>query len=304
MIWFRTRLGRWMTVATLVVGVSCTAIALGTSSPDRPQDVSPSGEGGSDDPELVWSDEFDGPAGAPPDPAHWTHETGGGGWGNDELQYYTDRTENSSLDGDGHLLITVRAVDPTTSGLACWYGPCAYTSARLITEHKQVFQYGRVEARIRVPAGGGLWPAIWMLGSNIRDVGWPQSGEIDIMEFVGRSPNEIFGTIHGPGYSGADSYSGLRDVGAPVGAAWHDVALGWSPQRIAWEIDGVRFHEVAPGDVAPNGWVFEHPFFLLANMAVGGNFGGAVSPDVMFPQTFAVDHIRVYRPSDASDDSP
>ena len=246
--------------------------------------------------DLVWSDEFDGPAGAPPDPRHWTHEVGGGGWGNAELQFYTDSTENSALDGEGHLLLTTHAVDPASSGLECWYGPCVYTSARLVSEHKRTLQYGRVEARVQVPTGAGLWPAVWMLGTDIREVGWPQSGEIDVMEFVGKSPNEVFGTIHGPGYAGGESFSGAQDLGTPVGADWHDFALEWSPGRIAWEVDGVRYHEAAPEDVAPDAWVFDHPFFLLLNLAVGGNFGGDVAADVQFPQTLTIDHIRVYAP--------
>jgi len=298
---FRHSPSRTMLLIVLVVGaVALTVFAVRPGSPDPGAERSHA----SDDPtphgrQLVWSDEFDGSEGAAPNPEHWTHETGGGGWGNDELQYYTDSTENSSLDGVGHLLITARAVDPASSGLDCWYGPCAYTSARLVTEHKQVFQYGRIEARVKVPAGGGLWPAVWMLGANIREVGWPQSGEIDVMEFVGRSPHEVFGTIHGPGYSGGESISGVRDLGVPVADEWHDFAVEWSPGRIAWEVDGVTYHEATPPDVAPDEWVFEHTFFLLTNVAVGGNFGGSVSEDVQFPQDLAIDFVRVYEREEA-----
>jgi beta-glucanase (GH16 family) len=244
---------------------------------------------------LEWSDEFDGPEGAPADPQNWTYETGGSGWGNDELQYYTDSTENAALDGSGHLAITVRQIDPTTTDLQCWYGPCTYTSARLNTANKRLFQYGRIEARVKLPAGGGLWPALWALGDSIGDVGWPQSGEIDVMEFVGNRPNEIFGTIHGPGYSGGESYGGFHDFGAPASEQWHEVTVEWHPDRIVWEIDGIVYHTAAPDDVAPNQWVFDQPFWLLTNVAVGGNFGGPVDPEVSFPQSFILDYVRVYR---------
>ncbi|MGY6497476.1 MAG: Calx-beta domain-containing protein, partial [Microcella sp.] len=137
---------------------------------------------------LAWSDEFEGPAGARANPENWTYETGGWGWGNDEFQYYTDSTDNAALDGDGNLVITVREIDPATTELECWYGPCTHTSARLITEGKQEFQYGRMESRVMVPGGSGIWPAVWSLGTDFREVGWPQTGEIDIMEFVGRLP--------------------------------------------------------------------------------------------------------------------
>jgi beta-glucanase (GH16 family) len=243
---------------------------------------------------LAWSDEFDGPAGAPADPEHWTYETGGSGWGNEELQYYTSGPQNAALDGDGRLVLTVRAIDPSTTDLGCWYGPCTHTSARLVTRDKVQLQYGRIESRIRVPDGGGIWSALWMLGTDIGDVGWPGSGEIDLMEFVGRSPGTVFGTLHGPGYEGGSSFGRSYDVGAPLSDGWHEFAIEWSPGRIVWEVDGVAYHSATPADVAPDPWVFEHPFFVLLNAAVGGNFGGDVDPSVDYPQELVVDFVRAF----------
>jgi beta-glucanase (GH16 family) len=241
---------------------------------------------------LAWSDEFDGAAGSPPDAASWTYDIGGGGWGNNELQFYTDDPRNAALDGKGHLRLTVRESD---GSLACHYGPCEYTSARLLTRGRHEPLYGRIEARIKVPAGFGLWPAFWMLGSDIDTVSWPASGEIDVMEFVGRRPNEILGTIHGPGYSGSSGITGFVDLDDPVSDSFHVFTMDWLPDRITWYLDGVQYHEATPADVAPNPWVFDHPFFLLLNVAVGGNLGGPVFPDTTFPASMAVDYVRIYQ---------
>ncbi|MFN3707336.1 carbohydrate binding domain-containing protein [Microcella sp.] len=248
-----------------------------------------------DDWELAWSDEFDGPAGARANPENWTYETGGWGWGNDEFQYYTDSTDNAALDGEGNLVITVREVDPATTELECWYGPCTHTSARLITEGKQEFQYGRMESRVMVPGGTGIWPAVWSLGTDFREVGWPQTGEIDIMEFVGRLPNEIFGTIHGPGYAGGQSFGNVYDFGEPVPGRWLTFTVDWTPEEIVWYVEGIEYHRATPADVAPNEWVFEHPFSLLTNVAVGGNFGGPLGDDLELPASMLVDYVRVYQ---------
>jgi beta-glucanase (GH16 family) len=273
-------------------GSAQTTEATPTTEPGPPTDPNA--------PTLVWSDEFDGAAGSAPNTEYWTLETGGGGWGNDELQYYTDSTENAFLDGNGNLVISAKQVDPATTDLQCWYGACLFTSARLNTAQKQEFTFGRIEARVKMPAGSGLWPAAWMLGGNIGDVGWPQSGEIDIAEFVGRSPYQVFGTIHGPGYSGGQSFGGTRDSAEPVPDAWHVVAIDWSPGQIVWSIDGIEYHRADPASVAPNEWVFDHSFFLLANMAVGGNFGGAVGADAVFPAEYRIDYVRAYETPDGS----
>ena len=253
---------------------------------------------------MVWSDEFNDPAGTPPNPAYWSYEIGDGavnripGWGNSELQYYTSSTENSATDGSGNLVITAREAD---GSLVCYYGPCEYTSARLISQYKAEFAYGRIESRILVPQGAGLWPAFWSLGTDIGEVGWPQTGEIDIMEFVGREPNEVFGTIHGPGYSGGASFGGTYTFNTPVYEQYHTFTIEWEPDLINWYVDGILYHTAVPADVAPNEWVFNDPIFLLFNVAVGGNFGGPVGEDTTFPQEMVVDYVRVYQGPDTAE---
>jgi beta-glucanase (GH16 family) len=261
------------------------------------------GPGGWD---LVWADEFDDPAGTPPNPAHWGYEIGDGtvngipGWGNAELQYYTDSTENVATDGKGNLVITAREAD---GSLQCFYGPCRYTSARLISWHRAEFAYGRIESRILVPDGeAGLWPAFWSLGTNIGLVGWPRSGEIDLMEYVSRQPYEVFGTIHGPGYAGGASF-GNTYVTYPerIADSYHTFAVEWQPDLIEWYVDDILYHTATPADVAPREWVFNGPVFLIYNMAVGGFFGGPVSPLTTFPQSLTIDYVRVFQGPDTSE---
>lgn len=254
---------------------------------------------------LVWSDEFNDPAGTPPNPAYWSYEIGDGtvngipGWGNAELQYYTDSPDNAATDGQGNLVITAKAAD---GSLACYYGPCEYTSARLLSAKKVEVAYGRIESRIQVPDGeAGLWPAFWSLGADIGEVGWPQTGEIDIMEYVSRIPDEIFGTIHGPGYSGGASFGNTYNFPGGVAGSYHTFAIEWQPDRIEWYVDGILYHTANPADVAPNQWVFNDPIFLLFNLAIGGNFGGTVSPALTFPQEMAIDYVRVYQGPDTAE---
>jgi beta-glucanase (GH16 family) len=249
---------------------------------------------------LAWSDEFNTAAGTAPNPNTWGHEVGDGtangipGWGNDELEYYTAATDNAATDGQGRLVITTKAAD---GSLQCYYGPCRYTSARLLTKQRFEVAYGRVEARIKVPRGSGLWPAFWMLGTDIDQVNWPQTGEIDIMEHVGRLPTQVFGTLHGPGYSGGQSYGRILDLGRPVADDYHTFAVQWQPDRIVWTVDGVPYFTATPNDAFLQGkqWVFNHPFFMLLNVAVGGNFGGPVGSDTVFPQKTLVDYVRIYQ---------
>ena len=241
--------------------------------------------------ELVWSDEFDGPAGAPPDPANWTYDLGTGcpglcGWGNDELQTYTDRPENVSMDGEGHLVITARRETLDDRD---------YTSARIRTEGLFTQQYGRFEARIKLPRGQGLWPAFWMLGDDIRSVGWPRCGEIDIMEYRGQETDIVHGTVHGPGYSGGNSIGGSFALSnADFDADFHVFAIEWTESRITWFVDGEPYFRVRPRDLGSRDWVFDHPFFLILNVAVGGNFVGPVGANTMFPQTMTIDWVRAY----------
>lgn len=248
---------------------------------------------------LGWSDEFDGPAGAPVDPSVWAHEVGDGsasgipGWGNRELQHYTAGTENAALDGSGNLVITARRL-PDADRPPCSHGRCEYSSARLITKGALAFTHGRIEARARVPRGIGLWPAFWALGTSIDRVGWPASGEIDIMEYVGREPRRIFAAIHGPGYAGDDGLVGTLDLPVDVADDYHVYAVEWEPELIVWSFDGKPYHRATPRDVAPNAWVFEQPFYLLLNLAVGGTFGGEVAESTPFPQALRVDYVRVF----------
>ncbi len=249
---------------------------------------------------LAWSDEFNGPAGTPPNPAIWGHEIGDGtangnrGWGNNELEYYTDSPKNAAQDGAGNLVITALKAEPD-SNLQCYYGPCQYTSARLLTANKVEFTYGRIETRVKLPRGNGLWPAFWALGTNIAKVGWPKSGEIDIMEYIGRQPRRIFGTIHGPGYSGSGGFTKTKDLPDDLAGDFHVFAIEWQPDKIVWYFDGQIYNQATPEDITPNQWVFNQPFFLLLNVAVGGNLGGPVSPATVFPQTLTVDYVRQYQ---------
>ncbi len=240
---------------------------------------------------LAWSDEFDGPALQSPDPAKWTFDVGTGpnrdGWGNSQWEYDTARPENASLDGNGNLAIT--AINES-------YVDKDYTSARLLT--KGLFQqaYGRFEARIQLPRGRGLWPAFWLLGADVDTNTWPACGEIDIMEYRGQEPTQVTGTVHGPGYSGKDGITSTRALsgGATFDGAFHVFAVEWTPDWITWELDGVTWNQVVPAAVPAGGaWVFDHPFFILLNLAVGGNYVGAPDPSV-FPQTMLVDYVRVY----------
>ncbi len=253
---------------------------------------------------LVWSDEFNAPAGTVPNPEFWSYEIGDGtvngipGWGNAELQYYTDDPENAATDGQGNMVITAREADGT---LTCYYGPCEYTSARLLTTNKVEVAYGRIEARIQVPDGeDGLWPAFWSLGTDIGEVDWPQTGEIDIMEYVSRIPDEIFGTIHGPGYSGGASFGNTYNFPGGVAGSYHTFAIEWQPDYIAWYVDDILYHTATPAEV-PGEWVFNDAVFLLLNMAIGGNFGGAVSEDLTFPQEMVIDYVRVYQGPDTAE---
>ena len=258
---------------------------------------------------LAWSDEFDGPVGAPPDLSIWTPEIGDGtangipGWGNNERQAYTGDPENVALDGDGNLVI--RALEAGAGAPPCYYGaPCEYTSARIITAGALEVTYGRIEARIKIPRGQGLWPAFWMLGNDLAEIGWPEAGEIDILENIGREPDVVHGTIHGPGYSGGDAIG--RPYRLPDGGDFaddfHVYAIDWSPAGITWSVDGVAYSTVGPADL-PSGtrWVYDHPFFLILNVAVGGNWPGYPDATTTFPQEMVVDYVRIYQAPDTSE---
>jgi len=252
--------------------------------------------------ELAWSDEFNGPNGSPPDPAKWAIETGGGGWGNNELEYYTDRPKNV-YQQDGNLVITVQQEKYTGSDSVARN----YTSARLKTQGKFSQTLGRFEARIKIPRGQGIWPAFWMLGADIGEAGWPKCGEIDIMENIGKEPGMVHGTIHGPGYS-ADHGIG-EPFSLPAGQNFaddfHVFAVEWEPEAIRFYVDGHLYATRTPADRPPGTkWVYDHPFFLLLNVAVGGYWPGNPDASTSFPQTMLVDYVRVYRRNVHSQPSP
>jgi beta-glucanase (GH16 family) len=246
-------------------------------------------------PSPVWRDEFDGTAGASFDRNKWLADTGGAGFGNKERQFYTTRAENVALDGQGHLVITALA-EPASSTRECWYGRCLYTSTRLKTKGLFAQTYGRFEARMRIPRGQGLWPAFWMLAADIDQVGWPEGGEIDIMENIGREPAIVHGTLHGPGYSGSEGISRTDTLSRGAYADdFHIYAVEWQPNEIRWYVDGRQYNRMTPADL-PQGtkWVFDRPFFLLMNVAVGGGWPGDPDASTTFPQVMVVDYVRAY----------
>jgi beta-glucanase (GH16 family) len=242
---------------------------------------------------MVWSDEFNGPNGSAPDSSKWVLETGGNGWGNQELEYYTARPRNAFQE-DGNLVI--RAIAEKYSG----DGKISrdYTSARLKTQGKFSQAYGRFEARIKIPRGQGLWPAFWMLGADIDKVQWPKCGEIDIMENIGKEPYLVHGTIHGPGYSGEKAIGNLYALSGEEKYAddFHIYAVEWKPREIRFYVDDHLYETRTPADL-PKGakWVYNHPFFLILNVAVGGGWPGNPDATTIFPQTMLVDYVRVYK---------
>ena len=238
--------------------------------------------------QLVWQDEFDGPAGQSPDPANWTYDIGIGdnGWGNQELQYYTNRQENISLDGTGNLLITARRES---------FGGRPFTSARIKTQGLFDQAYGRFEASIKMPWGPGIWPAFWLLGSNIETVDWPECGEIDIMEYRGQQTNLIHGTVHGPGYSGGAAITKTFGFASDrFDVDFHLFAVEWGKNYLRFYVDDVLYQEIKPEDL-PGRWVFDKPFFIILNVAVGGNYVGFPTSQTPFPQTMVIDYVRVYK---------
>ena len=241
---------------------------------------------------LRWTDEFDGPAGNSPDQAKWGYDIGGNGWGNNELETYTRRSDNAFLDGDGHLIIKVIKESLT--------GPDGikrdYTSSRLLTKDRFTQRYGRLEARIKLPFGQGIWPAFWMLGADVDQVGWPACGEIDIMENVGREPAVNHGSLHGPGYSGGSALTGIYTLpaGQKFADDFHTFAIEWEPTAVRFYVDDNLYLMRTPADVSGKRWVFDHPFFVILNVAVGGSFPGNPDNTTTFPQTMTVDFVRVY----------
>ena len=228
---------------------------------------------------LVWADEFDATTASAPDPSKWGYDLGAGGWGNNELEYYTNRTTNSIVSG-GTLKIT--AIKEALSG-------SNYTSARLLSKGKFSFKYGRVEVSAKLPAGGGTWPAIWMLGDNISTAGWPNCGEIDIMEHTGNSLNKIYGTLHYPGRFGGNP-DGATTMISNATTAFHKYTLEWTDVNIKIYVDDVVFYTFANNPTTP----FNQNFFLILNVAMGGNMGGTIDP-AFTSSAMEIDYIRVYQ---------
>ncbi len=243
---------------------------------------------------LVWSDEFKGKNASLPDAAKWTYDIGGSGWGNHELEYYTNRAENARIE-HGKQVITARAETYT--------GPdskkFSYTSARLNTQGLFSQAYGRFEARIKLPAGQGIWPAFWMLGENIAADGWPKCGEIDIMENIGKEPGINHGSLHGPG-SISRTGDFTKTIRLPAGKRlsddFHLYAVEWEPRVVRFYLDSNLYATFTSAQWPAGGtWVFDHPFFIILNIAVGGDWPGAPDATTVFPQTMQVDYVRVYK---------
>ena len=226
---------------------------------------------------LLWSEEFNTPGA--PDAAKWGYDLGDGGWGNNELEYYTDRPDNVIV-SNGTLKIIAKKEA---------FSGSAYTSTRMLTKDKFSFKYGKIEIMAKLPAGVGTWPAIWMLGNNISTTPWPGCGEIDIMEHVGSQQNKIFGTLHHPGHSGANGDGGNVII-STASTAFHKYAMEWNQASIKFSVDDAVFYSFTNTPGLP----FNQNFFLILNVAMGGNFGGAVDPAFTSAQ-MEIDYIRVYQ---------
>nr|WP_134654069.1 glycoside hydrolase family 16 protein [Streptomyces sp. H23] len=276
------RLLRSCLLATLSATLVAAAAVTPAQAEHRPESAAA----------VTFSDTFDGPAGSGVDAAKWQLETGDN-VDNHERQYYTPGTDNAKLDGQGHLVIEARRENP--GNYQCWYGTCEYTSARLNTSGRFTATYGHVEARMKIPRGQGIWPAFWMLGQDIGEVGWPASGEIDVMENVGFEPSTVHGTIHGPGYSGSDGIGAGYTLpnGEAFADAFHTFAVDWAPDSITWSVDGTAYQTRTPADLNGDEWVFDKPFFLILNLAIGGYWPGDPDGSTTFPQQLVVDEVKV-----------
>lgn len=236
--------------------------------------------------ELVWSDEFNTASGTLPDATKWTYDIGNSGWGNSELQYYTNRTQNIATDGNGNLVIT--AIKESYNG-------APYTSARIKSQGLFSQKHGRFEARIKTPYGPGIWPAFWLLGDDVSTTGWPQCGEIDIMELRGQQPHIINGSLHGPGYSGGNAITKPYSIpNTRFDVDFHLFAVEWNENYIDYFVDDYLYQRIKKSDVSGE-WVFDNSFFMILNVAVGGNYVGYPTSSTPFPQKMYVDYVRVYK---------
>jgi beta-glucanase (GH16 family) len=237
---------------------------------------------------LLWNDEFDGPVGSGVDSSKWNLVNKGDGFGNNELQFYRNGTNNAAMDGNGNLVITAKKES---------YSGRNYTSAKLESSGKFDHMYGRFESRMKIPRGQGMWPAFWMLGNDIGSVGWPTCGEVDIMENIGREPTMVHGTLHGPGYSGGNPLGASYTLpnGAEFADDFHEFAVEWEENVVRFYVDDNLYKTRTPADV-PSGsrWVYDHAFYMILNVAVGGQWPGNPDGTTQFPQTMTVDYVRVY----------
>ena len=227
-------------------------------------------------PTSIWSDEFN--VDGAPNSTKWGYDLGGGGWGNNEAQYYTNRAENVIVQGG---VLKIKTIKESYSG-------SSYTSARILSKGKFSFKYGKVEIRAKMPVGGGTWPALWMLGSNIDTAPWPACGEIDIMEHLGNQLNKIYGTLHHPGHSGGTADGGTTNI-TNATTEFHVYACDWRADAIKFYVDNQLFYTFTNSASLP----FNQNFFLIINCAMGGNFGGTIDPNFV-SSTFEVDYVRVY----------
>src|SRR5215469_11731033 len=242
---------------------------------------------------LVWSDEFNGSDGSAPDSSKWTYDLGGKGWGNSELECYTNSLQNAQIQGGNLVIIAQKQAVTCSDGTSN-----NYTSARMKTQGLFSQAYGRFESRIKIPQGQGMWPAFWMLGNEITTAGWPKCGEIDIMENIGKEPATVHGSLHGPSTSSATSDASAAfslPAGQNFADNFHLFAVEWEPGTVRFYVDTNLYETVNQSQWPAGGtWVFDHPFFLLLNVAVGGTWPGSPDTTTQFPQQILVDYVRVY----------
>jgi beta-glucanase (GH16 family) len=277
-LWTRTLTRACLALLLTAASISCSAQSPTTPNPNW---------------RLTWSDEFNGPNGSSPNPAKWSFDISGNGFGNNELESYTSRPVNAHQQ-NGNLVITALKENHTgPDGI-----PQLYTSARILTKGHFSQPYGRFEARIKLPTGKGLWPAFWLLGSDIDTTPWPKCGEIDILENIG-NPTEVHSTLNGPGYSREHTISAKYTLptGEAVNTAFHLYSVEWAPNDIKFFFDDHLITHRTPADLpAGTSWAFDHPFFIILNLAVGGSWPGSPDKTTTFPQQMLVDYVRVYKP--------
>lgn len=233
------------------------------------------------DKKLIWEENFNG---SELNTTIWNFELGDGcpsicGWGNNEKQSYTNSNHTVS---NGMLTIEIKKENEN------------YTSTRITTAKKKEFQYGRIEARAKIPVGKGIWPAFWMLGSNIKEIGWPKCGEIDILEYVGREPHMAYTSLHTQDSHG-NTINTKKTTISNIEEGFHLYAIDWTKDKIVFLIDDKEVYTFQPAPKNENTWPFNQPFYIIVNAAVGGNFGGHEIDDTIFPQKFEIDYIRVYQ---------